>query len=185
MIGEVIDLEDPEGLGRVKLSFSTLQDQESNWAPLASPMAGSGRGFFFRPEVGDKVLVAFEHGESRRPFVIGALWSQADPPPDDDGQAAQNNLRFIHSRSGHRIILDDTDGAEKIELIDKDGARRVVIDSANSKIQVECDSGDIEVKAAAGDVKIEAINVEVKASGNMNLEATGTMTIKGATVNIN
>lgn len=185
MIAEVIDLEDPEGLARVKLSFPTLEDQESNWAPLVSPMAGSGRGFFFRPEVGDRVLVAFEHGEPCRPYVLGSLWSQAEPPPEDDGQPSQNNLRFIHSRSGHRIILDDTQGAEMVEFVDKDEARRVVIDSANSKILVECDSGDVEVKAGAGSVKVEATTVEVKASGNMTLEATGTMTIKGATVNIN
>ncbi len=185
LIGEVTDLNDPENLGRVKVKFPTLENQVSDWAPLVCVMAGSGRGVFFRPEKGDKVLVAFEHGEPTRPYILGGLWSQADPPPEDDGQPDKNNWRFIQSRSGHRIILDDTQGGEKIVIIDKDNTRKVVIDSANQKIQVICDSGDVEVKASTGSVKVEAQTVELKATGNMTLEATGTMTIKGATVNIN
>ncbi len=185
IIGLVSDLNDPEGLGRVKVKFPTLNDEESDWARLAMPMAGSDRGTFFRPEVKDEVLVAFEHGDARRPYVVGSLWSKTDKPPKDDGNATQNNWRFIQSRSGHIIKLDDTQGQEKIEIIDKDGAHKIVIDSANKKIQVICDTGDVEVKAGAGTVKIEALTVEIKATANMTLEASGTMTIKGATVNIN
>jgi phage baseplate assembly protein V len=186
MIGLVTDLKDPENLGRVRVKFPQLGDQLSDWARLAAPMAGKDRGLFMRPEVDDEVLVAFEHGDPRRPYVIGALWSKADPPPADDGKPQENNWRFIKSRSGHIIKLNDTKGQETIEVIDKTGSRKVIIDSANKKIQVTADDGDIEVKAGGGNIKIEAAsNVEIKASGNMNLEASGTMTIKGATVNIN
>lgn len=185
IIGLVIDLADPEKLGRIKLKFPTLGDQESDWARLVTPMAGKDRGLFLRPEVGDEVLVAFELGDARRPYVLGSLWSQTDTPPADDGQAAKNNWRFIKSRSGHIVKLDDTQGKEKIEIIASDGKRIVVIDSANQKIEVTCDTGDVEVKAAAGMVKVDAKTVEIKSTGNMTLEATGTMTIKGATVNIN
>ena len=185
LIGVVTDLKDPESLGRVKVRFPHLEDRESDWARLVSPMAGKARGFFMRPEVDDEVLVAFEYGDPRRPYIVGALWSSVDKPPADDGDAAKNNWRFIYSRSGHVIKLDDTDGAEKIEFIAKDAKQKVVIDAANQKIQVICDSGDIEVKAGSGSVKVEATTVEVKASGDMKLEAGGQMTIKGATVNIN
>ena len=185
LIGEVIDLNDTEGLGRVRVRYPTLENQESDWVPLVTLMAGADRGTFFRPEIGDKVLVAFEHGDPRRPYILGGLWSQSDRPPNDDGQPDRNNWRFIQSRSGHKILLDDTQGQEKIEIIDKDNARKVVIDSANQKILVICDSGDVEVTASAGSVKVEAMTVELKATGNMTLEATGTMTITGATVNIN
>jgi phage baseplate assembly protein gpV len=113
------------------------------------------------------------------------LWSATDTPPPDDGNAKQNNLRAIHSRNGHKVILDDTKGKEKIQIIGSDGQRKIVFDIAAKKIQVTCDSGDIEVSAPAGNVKVDATTVSVKASGNMNLEASGTMTIKGATVNIN
>jgi uncharacterized protein involved in type VI secretion and phage assembly len=148
-------------------------------------MAGKERGLFLRPEVGDEVLVGFELGDPRRPYILGSLWSSNQPPPPDDGDAGKNNWRFIRSRSGHVVRLDDTAGAEKIEIIGKDEKRRVVIDVAKEKIQIVCDTGDVEVSAPAGTVKVEGLTVEVKASGNMSLEATGTMTIKGATVSIN
>jgi len=185
VIGLVIDLKDEENIGRVKVKYPHLEDQPSDWARLAAPMAGNKRGTVFRPEVGDEVLVAFEHGEPRRPYIIGSLWSKADPPPDDLGDAEKNDVRLIESRSGHRIILDDTQGKERIVFIDKDNLRKVVIDSANSKIEVICEQGNVEVKAAAGDVKVEAINVSIKASAELKLEAIGNVTIKGALVNIN
>jgi uncharacterized protein involved in type VI secretion and phage assembly len=185
VIGVVSDLEDPENLGRVKVKFPHLDDQEGDWAKLVSLMAGPDRGVFFRPEVEDEVLVALEHGDYRRAYVLGALWSKTDKPPADDGNAAENNWRFIKSRSGHIIKLDDKQGSELIEITDKTGDHQIIIDSANKKIQVTCKSGDVEVSAKSGSVKVEATTVEIKASGDMNLEATGTMTIKGATVNIN
>lgn len=185
IIGLVADLEDPENLGRIRVKFPYLGDQLSDWARLVTPMAGKDRGMFFRPEVDDEVLVAFELGDVRRPYVLGSLWSSADTPPPDDGQAKQNNWRFIKSRNGHIVKLDDTKGSEKIEIIGSDGARKIVFDIAGKKIEVICDTGNVEVSAGSGDVKVEAINVEIKASGNMKLEAGAQMTISGATVNIN
>lgn len=184
VIGIVKDLNDPEKLGRVKLTFPYLNNQESEWARVASPMAGAERGLFFRPEADDEVLVAFEHGDPRRPYILGSMWSTADKPPADDGDAEKNNWRFIKSRSGHVVKLDDTSGSEKVEIIDKDESRKIVIDCSAEKIQIICDAGDVEIKAS-GAVKVEATDVEVKASGSMTLEAGGEMTIKGATVNIN
>lgn len=140
---------------------------------------------FFRPEVDDEVLVGFELGDVRRPYILGSLWSSEDTPPPDDGQASDNNWRFIKSRNGHIVKLDDTDGQEKIEIIGSDGERQIVFDIAGRKIQITCDSGDIEVSAPSGSVKVDATTVEIKASGDMTLEATGTMTISGSTVNIN
>jgi uncharacterized protein involved in type VI secretion and phage assembly len=185
LIGLISNLDDPEKIGRVKVKFPELGNVESDWARLATLMAGAGRGTFFRPEVDDEVLVAFEHGDPRRPYIVGCLWSQADGPPPDDGQPTQNNWRCIVSRSGHTIRLDDTQGKERIEVIDKDGERQVIIDSANRKIQVICATGDVEVKAGAGSIKVEATTVEISATGNMTLNANGTMIIKGQSVLIN
>lgn len=185
VIGLVIDLKDKQNIGRVQVKYPHLEDQPSDWARIAAPMAGGKRGAFFRPEVGDEVLVAFEHGDPRRPYIIGALWSTADPPPDNIGDAAANDIRVIVSRSKHMIVLDDTPGKEKVIIVDKDNKRKVIIDSANSKIEVICDQGNVEVKAATGDVKVEAVNVSVKATAELKLEATGNVTIKGAMVNIN
>jgi uncharacterized protein involved in type VI secretion and phage assembly len=185
IIGLVTDLDDPQNLGRVRVTFPYLGDQVSDWARLVTLMAGKDRGMFFRPEKDDEVLVGFELGDVRRPYILGSLWSTTDTPPADDGQATENNWRFIKSRNGHIVKLDDTKGQEKIEIIGSDGERQIVFDIAAKKIQVTCDSGDIEVSASAGSVKVDATTVEIKASGDMTLEASGTMTISGTTVNIN
>lgn len=185
VVGIVTSLEDPESLGRVRVKYPHLDDKESQWARLVAPMAGPERGFFFRPEVDDEVLVAFELGDIRRPYILGGLWSSADKPPPDDGKAKENNWRFIHSRSGHIVKLDDTSGSEKVEIIGKDDKHKIIIDVAGDKIQIICDSGDIEVKAEQGTVKIDAQDIKITATKDMTLEATGTMTIKGQKVKIN
>lgn len=183
--GKVSSLEDPENIGRVRVKLWHLGEKETYWARLATLMAGADRGSRFIPEVGDEVLVAFEQGDPRRAFVLGALWSTADAPPADDGNQTDNNWRYIKSRSGHVLRFDDTDGAEKIEIIDKDEKHKIVIDTSGDKIEITCDSGDVSVAAESGKVEVKASEVKVESSGNMTLEAGGTMTIKGSTVNIN
>jgi uncharacterized protein involved in type VI secretion and phage assembly len=175
VIGLVDDLDDPEGLARVKVTFPHLAGEPSNWAKLALPMAGAGRGTFFRPEKGDEVLVACEHGDIRQPYVVGTLWSKTDQPPDQTGAATDNNIRVIVSRSGHRITLDDTKGSERIQITDHAGKQEVVLDG--SSITVHADAGQVTVKASG--------DVTVSAGGNLNLTATGTVKITGAQVTIN
>lgn len=185
IIGLVTSLDDPESLGRVKVQYPTLGQQESDWARLVSLMAGKDRGVFFRPEVGDEVLVGFEKNDPRQPYILGSVWSQKDTPPPDDGKKTENNQRFMKSRSGHQLILDDTSGSEKIEIIDKDKKRKITIDSANDRLQVECSGIKIEFDGASGKLTISATKVEIKADSDMTLSAQGTMTISGAMVKIN
>jgi uncharacterized protein involved in type VI secretion and phage assembly len=188
----VTNNQDPDGLGRVKLRLPWLSDEdESNWARIATPMAGKDRGAFFLPEVDDEVLVAFEHGDMRLPYVVGALWNGQDTPPatNDDGK---NNVRVIKSRSGHVIKLNDEDGKETVEIVDKSKKNSIVIDTANNAITITSDK-DIVLKAANGTITLDAQKIAIKssadatveASGGIKLEATRTMTIKGAPVNIN
>ena len=184
VIGTVMDLDDPEKLGRVKLKLPQYDDQQSTWARIASPMAGKNRGFFFRPEVQDEVLVGFENGEVRRPYVLGALWSKVDTPPPRDNDETKNNWRFLVSRSGHIFKFDDTDGSEKIEIVDKSAKLKITFDSASSKIQIES-GGDVEISAPQGAFKVSAKTVDIEATGTMTLQSTGAMTVKGSTVDIN
>lgn len=183
VIGFVAEIGDPEELGRVRVTLPYFDNQMSSWARVATPMAGRERGFFFRPEIGDEVVVAFLDGDPRDPVVVGALWNKNDKPPPDDGEPADNNRRFIVSRSGHVLIFDDTDGAEKIEIVDQSGALHAVLDSATNKIELTAAAGDVEVSAPAGTVKIEAKTIELRATGNVDIEAGAVMTITGATVN--
>lgn len=192
VVGVVTNNQDDEGLGRVKVRFPWLSDEdESHWARVATPMAGNERGMYFLPEVDDEVLVCFEHGDLRFPVILGSLWNGKDVAPanNEDGN---NNIRLIRSRSGHVIRLNDEDGAETIEIVDKSEANSIVIDTASNTITITADA-DVVVTAPQGTVKIETDTLEVKSSadvkieagGNMDLKAGGTMTIEGSTVNIN
>lgn len=192
VVGVVTNNRDPNGLHRVKLRFPWLNvDHESNWARVVALMAGNQRGAYFLPEADDEVLVAFEHGSLEHPYVIGALWNGKDKPPEsnDDGK---NDNRTIKSRSGHIIRLCDSDGGERIEIIDKTGNNKITIASSNNSISVQA-QGDIEVRSSTGKITIAAVGVEIasttdiKISAQTRLEASasGQVDITGALVKIN
>jgi uncharacterized protein involved in type VI secretion and phage assembly len=190
--GVVTNNQDPEGLGRVKVKFPWLSDEEeSYWARVAAPMAGKERGLYFLPEVEDEVLIAFEHGDARFPYVLGALWNGKDKPPEVNKEG-KNDVRSIKSRSGHVVRLDDTDGSEKIEIIDKSGKNTIVIDAANNTIVITSEK-DITLSASKGTIKLDAQKIEIHSSADakmeagagLDLKASGVMNVKGSMVNIN
>jgi uncharacterized protein involved in type VI secretion and phage assembly len=188
----VTNNKDPDGLGRVKLKLPWMSDTaESDWARVVTPMAGAGRGFYFLPEVDDEVLVAFEHGFSDAPYVLGSLWNGKDKPPEsnDDGK---NNLRTIRSRRGHVIRLNDKDDDEKIEIIDASAKNSIVISTKDNAITITADA-DITIQSNNGKLKLSGNGVEItskaavkiEASQNMDLKAGQQLNIKGSVVNIN
>ena len=192
VIGLVTNNKDPEKMGRVKLKFPWLSDtDESDWARMAVPMGGNDRGFFFLPEVDDEVLVAFEQGNSRFPYVLGVLWNGKDKPPlkNEDGK---NNLRVIKSRSGHMIRLNDEDGKETIEIIDKSGKNQIVIDTAKNAITLTSDK-DITLSASKGTITLDAqklvfkssADTQVEAGSGLELKASAQMKLKGSTIDLN
>ncbi|HMK50344.1 MAG TPA: phage baseplate assembly protein V [Thermodesulfovibrionales bacterium] len=196
--GIVTNNQDPDGLGRIKVRFPWLSDSnETDWIRMTTVMAGSGRGAFFLPEVGDEVLVAFEHGDLNRPFAIGALWNGVDTPPETNSDGS-NNIRKIRSRSGHEIIfndnntamqekieihtnaghtitLDDSSGQEKIEIVDKTGSNKITMDSVQNSIGIE----------SAMELKIKSQIIEIEAGATMTIKSGATLTIQGAIVKIN
>lgn len=168
VVGVVTSVDDPDGLGRVKVSYPWLQDDaESPWARLVSFMAGNERGGVFRPEVDDEVLVVFEHGDMRRPYVIGALWNGQDAMPEERGADADNDLRLIKSRSGHTIVFDDTDGNEVLTINDKHGntvelnADGVVVRSD----AIQIGSSDSAEGLVLGDAFLELFNQHTHPTG--------------------
>ncbi|MDD5320652.1 MAG: phage baseplate assembly protein V [Methylococcales bacterium] len=192
VVGIVTNNQDPDNMHRVKVRFPWLnQDHESNWARVATSMAGNGRGAYFLPEVDDEVLVAFEHGLIDQPYIIGSLWNGKDLPPESN-QNGKNNHRTFKSRSGHIIRFNDEDGRETIEIIDKTGNNKIVIDSAKNTVTIEANS-DIEIKSAAGKLTLSAIGIElnskagvqIEASTTVDLKANAQVTVKGAIINLN
>jgi uncharacterized protein involved in type VI secretion and phage assembly len=184
-IAVVTNNKDPDKLGRIKVKFPWLSEQEeSAWARVLSPMAGNQRGLYFLPEVDDEVLVAFEHGQVEFPYILGALWNGKDKPPvtNDDGK---NNQRMIKSRSGHVIILDDKEGEEQIIIRDQSAKNEIVIDSKKNSmtIKVEQDlnietKGKINLKSSGGDVSIECNNLKIQAQQNFEIKANVQGTIQ-------
>jgi uncharacterized protein involved in type VI secretion and phage assembly len=190
-IALVTQNKDEDGLCRVKVSYPWHHEpRESYWARLATPMAGKERGLVMIPEVGDEVLVAFEREDLRFPYVLGALWNGKDAPPatNSDGK---NNVRIIQSRSGHVVKLNDEDGKETIEIIDKSGNNSIVIDTAHNTLRIIADK-DIELTAKET-IKLTAKNVEISSSETtkieakqgMDVKASGELNVKGSKVNIN
>ena len=192
VVGVVTNNQDPDNMHRVKVRFPWLSDEvESNWARVAAPMAGKGRGVYFLPEVDDEVLIAFEHGQVDHPFVLGSLWNGKDNAPESNADG-ENNHRTIKSRSGHVLRFNDKSGSETIEIIDKTGSNKIVIDSANNSITIEAKS-DITIKSSTGKLTMQANGIEMKsqmgvsveAAQNLDLKANAIVTIKGAMVQIN
>ncbi|BAY29277.1 Rhs element Vgr protein [Nostoc carneum NIES-2107] len=192
-IGIVSSNEDKEGLGRVKIKLPRISDtDESYWARVLTPMAGKERGIYFLPEPLDEVLVAFDQGDINCPYILGSLWNGQDKPPEKN-EDGKNNKRLIKSRSGHQIILDDTQDAEKIIIQDATGKNEIVIDSKNNAMMLKVEKdltieakGKISLKTSGGDLAIECNNLniqakqncEIKAEANCNLQAESGIGIK-------
>jgi uncharacterized protein involved in type VI secretion and phage assembly len=191
-VGIVTNVKDPEKCGRVKLAIPRLRQAdgnppESTWARVAQPAAGAGRGFYWIPEVGDEVLIAFEMGQAGNPYVIGALWNGKDTPPEK-AYTDDNTTRMIQTRSGHQIILNDKSGEEKIVIADKSGKRTITFDVPNKKFLVECDEGDIELHAKEKivldcqtlEIKTkETAKLDIGSSFDLNVQSDATVTCTG------
>ncbi|MFE9960553.1 phage baseplate assembly protein V [Micromonospora sp. NPDC005299] len=142
-------------IGRVKVSYPGLSDTfTSGWAPCVRPMATTGAGFFALPEVGDQVLVAFEHGDLSKPYVLGALWTAKRRPPVID-LLGTNAKRVLRSTSGHTITLDDTKGMEKVTIEDKSGSS-ITLNSLDGSMSISA-KGELTISAGR-DLTLEAFN---------------------------
>lgn len=199
VVAIVTNNKDDQQLGRVKLKFPWLSnDNETDWSRICTFMAGSQRGSYFLPEVGDEVLVAFENGDFNRPYVIGSIWSNEDKPPPPGNPDGKNNIKKIHSRSGHEIIFDDSEGGEKVQLFchkkdgapchtvllddtagsenilikDKTGTNIIKIDSVNNSVSI----------STGGTFSVTAQSIEINAISNISISAGAVTAINGTTM---
>jgi uncharacterized protein involved in type VI secretion and phage assembly len=189
-VAVVRENKDDSGLGRVKVSYPWhSRPSESYWARIAVPMAGSKRGMWFLPENGDEVLVAFERGDLRFPYVVGSLWNGVDKSPitNKDGK---NDIRLIHTRKGHKLTFDDgAKGKVQLELndgkrvtIDDDGVQ--VNDGKGNSLVIQSSSGAITIEAKSN-LTLKAPQIAIQATGKLDVTASGNLTLSGALVRIN
>ena len=163
----VTEITDPDGQGRVrvKLPWSPGDDGDvyNVWARLATSMAGNNRGSWFIPDVDDEVLISFESGDTRRPYVIGCLWNGRDAPPESMDNAGNNYKKTLRTRNGVVIALDDSDGQESLTLRTPGGR------------EISMKDGDqlIEIKDTGGNsVKLTTDGITINASANVNVNAS-------------
>src|SRR4051812_12479074 len=119
-VAVVTDVKDPDGQGRVKVKLPWAPDADGGtyevWARLATLMGGNNRGSWFVPDPEDEVLVGFEGGDPRRPYVLGGLWNGSDSPPESMDGSGRNTIKALRSRNGVKVTLDDEDGQEQMIL---------------------------------------------------------------------
>jgi uncharacterized protein involved in type VI secretion and phage assembly len=176
----VTDIKDPDGQGRVKIKLPWCPDNSGGgyevWARLAVLMAGNQRGTWFIPDPNDEVLVMFEGGDPRLPFVIGALWNGQDKPPESMDGAGNNFKKTICSRKGVKITLDDKDGAENMILETPGGQRLSLMDGP----------GVIEIQDSNGNsLKFEASGITLTAATKLTIHAGTSVETNTAIVTTN
>ncbi|MCL1848310.1 MAG: phage baseplate assembly protein V [Clostridiales bacterium] len=184
----VIDVNDPDNLGRVKIALPALPEGPELWARVVSPIAGEDRGLCLLPEIEDEVLVAFTQGELSSAYILGGLWGKQKPPPEGLG-GSENNLKMWRTRSGNTMTFDDKDGEEKIIITDKE-ENTIMIETSENRITVKAKKkiviqADGDVAINGGTIKMKADTIEITADSSMTLDGGSTADLKAGTVNIN
>lgn len=200
--GVVCQNNDPEGLNRIKIRLPWLDQgdvDQMHWAQLVTPMEGNEFGWFTLPDVDDIVAVMFIAGDTSQPVVIGGVWSKPDqsPEPNEDGK---NNFRGYRSRSGHRLILDDSDKT-KVVVADKTAKNMIGIGNfakagsgpnvcavykppmaGDVGVSISSMEGSLELTCKDGALKISGDeNIKISATETVDLKATGDLKLEGST----
>jgi phage protein D len=186
VVGVVTQNQDPDGLGRVRVKYPALgDDTEGWWARIASPSAGEGRGLMMMPVAGDEVLLAFEHGDVRRPIVLGSLFNGKSKPRDlsqTDGSFALSSKQAVAVSAAGGVVVKSGK-----ELQITSGSDMKVTSQAGLTEQVHADyqlsaNGGVTVKAgssvtlqAQSSVTIQAPSISIQASGQVKISGTQVM----------
>lgn len=163
----VQNIADPDQQGRVRVRLPWSPDDNGAgyeaWARLATLMAGADRGTWFIPDVDDEVLVAFEGGDPRRPYVVGALWNGQDAPPEQMDGTGENNKKVIVSRNNIRVTLDDTQGQETV-IIETPGGQTLVLQDGPGRVDISDSNGN--------QLTMESAGITLNTSGKLTIQAS-------------
>jgi uncharacterized protein involved in type VI secretion and phage assembly len=163
----VTDVNDPDGLGRVKISLPWSPDtagaRYETWARLATFMAGKNRGSWFIPDVDDEVLIVFEGGDPRRPYVIGSLWNGSDTAPETMDGAGKNFKKVLRSRNGVKLTMDDNDGREQF-ILETPGGQTLTMKDGPGAVEIVDSNGN--------SIKLETSGITITASAKVTVNAS-------------
>jgi uncharacterized protein involved in type VI secretion and phage assembly len=178
-LAEVIAVDDPDRLNRVQirlLSFDGIGDHDGPiWARVAAPFAGADRGAFFIPDVGDEVLVVFEAGDARRPYVIGGLWNGSDAPPESMDGAGNNFKKVLKSRNGVTVTLDDQNGQEQF-IAETPGGQKFTLKDGPGSVEIADSNGN--------SIKMEASGITLTTSAVVTINANS-LSVSASAVSVN
>lgn len=195
-IGIVTMLEnDPDGEERIKVRIPLVSESdEGTWSRIATLDAGKNRGTFFRPEIGDEVIVGFLNDDPCQPVVLGGCHSSAMPAPEpakDDnhrkGYASRENMKLVFDDE-KKVISIETPAGNSFTLTEEE--KGIVIKDQNGNI-IRLDDGGVKIESikdlaikAAGDIKIEGMNIELKAGTGFKTTAGSTAEVSGSNTTI-
>lgn len=180
-IGIVVQLQnDPDGEDRIRVKIPVIDnDDQGIWTRIASLDAGEDRGAFFRPEIGDEVIVGFINDDPRDAIVLGMLHSSAKPAPIT-AQDVNHEKGFTTRSKMHLQFNDDT----KTITIDTPAGNSITIDEQGMKIEIK-DQNSNKITMATSGITIESPkNVEIKAGVNLTLSAAASLTIGAASLGV-
>lgn len=189
VIAKVTSTGDPGDQGRVKVAFPWLSDTyESDWVRVVQAGAGPDRGSVVVPEVNDEVLVAFELGDMRRPYVLGGLYNGVDKPllgeAFVDASTGEVRRRGFVSKHGHGLVFLDDDDQDGIALLTGDKGLRLSLNSTKTRIKISS-NGDVVIEAD-GDVSITGRQLTLAADAGVSIDGgKGNVTVKGTQIQLN
>jgi len=176
-IGVVVSNEDPDGEDRVRVRMPMVNsDDDGTWARVASLDAGKERGFFFRPEIGDEVVLGFLNDDPRHAVILGMLHSSAHPAPlkgSDD-----NHEKLYQSREKLRLYFNDE---KKIASLETPAGNVLTLSEDEQSITLQDQNGN-KIEMTADGIKIESSQaIEFKAATEIKMESGTDFTAKGGT----
>jgi Rhs element Vgr protein len=180
-IGVVVQLEnDPDGEDRIRVRIPVIDAADQGiWTRIASLDAGNDRGAFFRPEIGDEVIVGFINGDPSDPVVLGMLNSSAKPAPVI-AKDVNHEKGFTTRSKMHLMFNDDT----KTITIDTPAGNSITVDEQATKIEIK-DQNSNKITMDTSGIKLESpMNVEIKAGVNLTLSAAASLTIGAASLGV-
>jgi len=175
-IGVVVSNEDPDGEDRVRVRMP-LVDQESDgtWARVATLDAGKERGFFFRPELDDEVLLGFLNDDPRQVVILGMLHSSAHPAPlagSDD-----NHEKLYQSRSKMKLYFNDD---TKVMRLETPAGNGITLSEADKAIKIVDQSGN-KIEMTPDGITIESCKaITLKSGTEQKIESGSTLTMESS-----
>lgn len=177
--------------GAYRLEYLSMGDaQPSAPARVMMPMAGNRRGVHFRPDPGDEVVVGFELGDTSLPIILGGVFNNDSPAPDQAQPSAENNIRTIVSRSNHELTFDDSTASEKV-VLKSQGGHRITLDDAplGDSVTIKT-AGGLSVTLDdrfGGSISVAGPNgasIGMNAIGNVSINSPAAVEIKASMIRL-